>query len=140
MKSSKTVARGLPVQLVVSSEASLSLTMRPRYEPSDPCVVRAAFTFLDSDEAVEWVTGRDLLTDGLKGPVREGDIRVSPVIDNDLRGMYTLLSPPAGAALLQASGRDVRAFLYETEELVPRGAETGYVDLDASLAQLLGDG
>ncbi|MFD8717629.1 SsgA family sporulation/cell division regulator [Streptomyces sp. NPDC059629] len=116
------------------------MTMRLRYEPSDPYVVRAAFTVLDSDEAVEWIIGRDLLADGLKGPVGEGDIQVRPVIDHDPRDVYILLSPPAGTALLRVSGRDVRAFLYETEELVPRGAETGHVDLDASLAQLLGGG
>ncbi|MFI6360680.1 SsgA family sporulation/cell division regulator [Streptomyces sp. NPDC050743] len=114
--------------------------MRLRYESSGPCVVRAAFTVLDSDEAVESIIGRDLLTDGLKGPAGEGDTRICPVIDNGPRDVYIFLSLPAGTALLQASGRDVRAFLHETEELVPRGAETGHVDLDASLVQLLGDG
>ncbi|MFG2948466.1 SsgA family sporulation/cell division regulator [Streptomyces adustus] len=140
MKSSKTVARGLPVQLVVSGEASLSLTMMLRYEPSDPYVVRAAFIVLDSDEAVEWIIGRDLLADGLKGPVGEGDIRVWPVGDGDPCDVYILLCPPAGTALLQVPAREVEAFLREAEKLVPRGAETGPVDLDASLAQLLGDG
>ncbi|MYV41195.1 SsgA family sporulation/cell division regulator [Streptomyces sp. SID1328] len=128
------------MQLVVSSEASLFLTMMLRYEPSDPYVVRAEFTVLDSDEAVEWIIGRDLLADGLKGPAGEGDIQVWPVGDGDPCDMCILLTPPAGTALLLAPAREVRAFLREAEELVPRGTEAGHLDLDAWLAQLLRDG
>jgi hypothetical protein len=57
MKSLKPVARGLPVQLVVSHEMSLSMSMRLQYEPSDPYAVRVAFTVVGSDETVEWIIG-----------------------------------------------------------------------------------
>jgi hypothetical protein len=49
--------------------------MRLRYELSDPYAVRVAFTVDESDEAVEWIIGRDLLIDGLNCPVGEGDVR-----------------------------------------------------------------
>lgn len=71
MESMRTVTQGLPVQLVVSQEMSLSMCMRLRYELSDPYAVRVAFTVDESDEAVEWITGRDLQIDGLKGRVGE---------------------------------------------------------------------
>jgi hypothetical protein len=73
-KSMRSVMQGLPVQLVVSEEMSLSMCMRLRYELSDPYAVRVAFTVDESDEAVEWIIGRDLLIDGLNCPVGEGDV------------------------------------------------------------------
>ncbi|MER6375958.1 SsgA family sporulation/cell division regulator [Streptomyces mirabilis] len=62
----KTVTQGVAVQLVISCTYSLSMCMSLRYEPTDPYVVRATF-FTDTDEPAEWVLGRDLLADGLRG-------------------------------------------------------------------------
>lgn len=78
MKSLRTVIRGLSVQLVVSHEMSLSVSMRLQYESSDPHVVRAAFDVVGGDETVEWIIGRDLLDDGLEGPVNEGIYAYGP--------------------------------------------------------------
>lgn len=66
---------GVAVQLVISSTYSLSMCMSLRYEPTDPYVVRAAF-FTDTEELAEWVLGRDLLADGLRGSAGSGDIRI----------------------------------------------------------------
>ncbi|MFF1899475.1 SsgA family sporulation/cell division regulator [Streptomyces sp. NPDC058206] len=141
MKSLKTVIRGLPVQLVVSHEMSVSVSVRLHYEPSDPHVVRAAFDVVGSDETVEWIIGRDLLADGLEGPAGEGDIRVWPVEEeHDGSDLYILLNPPDGTALLKAPAREVKAFLQETEAVVPRGAESGHINLDALLAHLIAEG
>ncbi|SOD89505.1 SsgA family sporulation/cell division regulator [Streptomyces sp. Ag109_G2-15] len=140
MKSLKTVIWGLSVELVVSQEMSLSMTMSLRYEPSDPYALRAAFTVAGSDETVDWIIGRDLLADGLKGPAGEGDIRVWPADEHDLGDVYILLSPPAGTALLKAPAQEIKAFLQETEAVVPRGAELRHFDLDALLAHFLAGG
>ncbi|MCZ0985261.1 SsgA family sporulation/cell division regulator [Streptomyces diastatochromogenes] len=140
MKSLKTVIRGLSVELVVSQEMSLSMTMSLRYEPSDPYALRVAFTVVGSDDTVDWIIGRDLLDDGLKGPAGEGDIRVWPAEEYDLGDVYILLSPPAGTALLKAPAQEIKAFLQETEAVVPRGAELRHVDLDALLAHFLAGG
>ncbi|WP_369393188.1 SsgA family sporulation/cell division regulator [Streptomyces sp. CG1] len=51
---------------------ALPLCVRLRYEPTDPYVVRAVF-FVDCDEPVEWVLGRDLLADGLEGSAGYAD-------------------------------------------------------------------
>ncbi|WP_328513228.1 SsgA family sporulation/cell division regulator [Streptomyces mirabilis] len=139
MKSLKTVVRGLPVQLVVSHEMSFSASVTLQYEPSDPYAVRAAFTVVGSDGTVEWIIGRDLLADGLEGPVGEGDIRVWPAEERDVSDLYILLNPPAGTALLKAPAQEIKAFLQEAEAVVPRGAEPGRIDLDVLLAHLIAE-
>jgi hypothetical protein len=139
MKSLKTVVRGLPVQLVVSHEMSFSASVTLQYEPSDPYAVRAAFTVVGSDGTVEWIIGRDLLADGLEGPVGEGDIRVWPAEERDVSDLYILLNPPAGTALLKAPAQEIKAFLQEAEVVVPRGAEPERIDLDALLAHLIAE-
>jgi hypothetical protein len=140
MKSLKTVAQGLSVQLVVSHEMSFSASMRLQYEPSDPYAVRAAFTVVGSDETVEWIIGRDLLADGLEGLAGEGDIRVWPAEEHDVCDLHVLFNPPSGTALLKAPAHEIKAFLQETEAVVPRGAEPGHIDLDALLAHLTAEG
>ncbi|MCX4515319.1 SsgA family sporulation/cell division regulator [Streptomyces sp. NBC_01619] len=140
MKSLRTVIQGLHVQLDVAHELSLPVSMRLRYEPSDPYVVRAAFTAVDSDETVEWIIGRDLLIDGLEGPAGEGDIRIWPADGPDRCDSYILLDPPAGTALLKARTHEIKTFLEGTEAVVPRGAELGHIDFDASLAHFLAEG
>ncbi|MER5755942.1 SsgA family sporulation/cell division regulator [Streptomyces sp. NPDC002088] len=139
MKSLKTVIRGLPVQLVVSHEMSLSMSVSLQYEPSDPWAVRAAFTVVGSGETVEWIIGRDLLADGLEGPAGEGDIRVWPAEEHDVSDLCILLNPPDGTALLKVPVREIKTFLQETEAVVPRGAEPGHIDWDAWLTHLIAE-
>ncbi|MFI9614986.1 SsgA family sporulation/cell division regulator [Streptomyces sp. NPDC052023] len=140
MNSSRTLFRELSVQLVASPEVSFSVSMSLRYEPGDPYAVRAAFTVVGSDETVEWIIGRDLLTDGLEGPAGEGDVRVWPAGEHDRREVCILFSPPSGTALLKAPAREIRMFLRETESVVPRGGESRYVDWHALLAHFLAEG
>ncbi|MGW3729613.1 SsgA family sporulation/cell division regulator [Streptomyces sp. NPDC000851] len=140
MKSSKAVTRELLVQLVVSPETSLPVSMRLRYEPSDPYVVHAAFTAAETDDPVEWVLGRDLLADGLLGPAGEGDVRAWTAGEHDRCDLYLLFSPPAGTALLRIPAQQLGVFLRETEAMVPRGSESESMDLDASLTFLLAGG
>ncbi|MFD7229089.1 SsgA family sporulation/cell division regulator [Streptomyces sp. NPDC059881] len=140
MKSMRTVIQGLPVQLVVSQETYLPMCMRLRYEPSDPYAVRVAFTADGSDETVNWIIGRDLLIDGLKGPVGEGDVQIWPAGERDRGAVYIVLKPPDGVALVEATAQDIKGFLHETEALVPRGSESERIDSDAMLRHLLTGG
>ncbi|WP_225102530.1 SsgA family sporulation/cell division regulator [Streptomyces sp. CoH27] len=137
MESSRTVVRAVTAQLVVSRTCSQPLCMRLRYEPADPCVVRAAF-FIHGDEPVEWVLGRDLLADGLKnGCAGHGDVRIWSAADRGDPAMYIALGSRAGTALIEVPLHDVKTFLERTEALVPRGTESGRIDWDAELAYLL---
>ncbi|MGW0211498.1 SsgA family sporulation/cell division regulator [Streptomyces sp. NPDC003233] len=138
-KSLKTVARRVAVQLVVSHAYSLPLCARLRYEPTDPYVVRAVF-FVDCDEPVEWVLGRDLLADGLKGSAGCADVRIWSAAGRGDQSMYITLVSPAGTALLEFPVRDLTSLLENTEALVPRGTESGHIDRDVELAHLLSRG
>ncbi|WP_330303399.1 MULTISPECIES: SsgA family sporulation/cell division regulator [unclassified Streptomyces] len=113
--------------------------MSLRYEPTDPYAVRAAF-FTDTDELAEWVLGRDLLADGLTGSAGCGDVRVWPAVGRGDHAMYIALGSPSGTALLEVPVQDVKAFLENTEALVPRGAESGHIDWDLALANLFAKG
>ncbi|MEU6770841.1 SsgA family sporulation/cell division regulator [Streptomyces sp. NPDC046759] len=141
MKSLRTVIQGLPVKLVGVHATAFPMIMNLRYEPSDPYVVHAAFTTdVDSDEPVEWIIGRDVLIDGLEGPAGEGDVRIWPTGEEGCRDLYILLNPPSGTALLKAPAQEFKAFLQETEAVVPRGAELGHSDFDRLLAHFLAEG
>lgn len=136
MKSLRTVVQGVTAQLVVSRAYSLPLCMSLRYEPADPYVVRALF-FTHSDEPVEWVLGRDLLAEGLKGSAGGGDVRIWSAVSRGDQAMYIVLGSRAGNALLEVPVQDVSTFLENTEALVPRGTESGRIDWDVELAHLL---
>ncbi|WP_326777289.1 SsgA family sporulation/cell division regulator [Streptomyces sp. NBC_01445] len=139
MESLKPVMQGVAVQLVISRTYSLSMRMSLRYETTDPYVVRAAF-FTDTDEPVEWVLGRDLLADGLRGSAGCGDVRVWSAVGRGDQAMYIVLGSPAGTALLEVPVEDVKAFLENTEAVVPRGTESGHIDWDLELANLFAKG
>ncbi|MFI9804594.1 SsgA family sporulation/cell division regulator [Streptomyces sp. NPDC052301] len=138
-KSSKPVERRIDVQLVVSYACSLPLCVRLRYEPTDPYVVRAVF-FADGDEPVEWVLGRDLLTDGLEGSAGYADVRIWSATGRGDQSIHIALGSCAGTALLEVPVQDITCFLQDTEALVPRGTESGHIDWDAELAHLLPQG
>ncbi|WP_435220547.1 SsgA family sporulation/cell division regulator [Streptomyces sp. Tue6028] len=140
MKSSRTVNRGLSVELLVSHETALPIDMSLQYEPVDPYAVCASFTHIHSEEPVKWIIARDLLIDGLSGPVGEGDVRIWPACEHDRRYLHVSLNPPTGTALFKVPAEEVEAFLRETEAVVPRGSESAYIDSDSLLAHLLAGG
>ncbi|MFE2578722.1 SsgA family sporulation/cell division regulator [Streptomyces sp. NPDC059378] len=139
MESVKTVIRRVAIQLVVARTYALPMRMSLRYEPTDPYVVRAAFS-TDTDELAEWVLGRDLLADGLTGAAGSGNIRVWATVGRGDQAMYIVLGSPAGTALLEVPVQDVKAFLEDTQTLVPRGTESGHIDWDIELANLFATG
>ncbi|WP_328727134.1 SsgA family sporulation/cell division regulator [Streptomyces sp. NBC_00259] len=139
MESLKTVMQAVAVRVVISRAYSLSMCMSLRYEPTDPYVVRAAF-FADADKPVEWVLGRDLLADGLRGSAGCGDIRIWPAVGRGDEAMYIVLGSPEGTALVEVPVQDVMTFLENTEALVPRGTESGRIDWNLEVANLFAKG
>lgn len=140
MKSSRPVTQGLFAQLVVSEGESVPITIRLRYESDDPYAVRVAFCPGGSNDTVEWIIGRDLLADGLKGPCGEGDVRLWPDNEHGFNDLYILLDPPEGFALVQAPAPEISRFLQRTESVVPTGTEPRHLDLDAVVVHLLTEG
>jgi hypothetical protein len=110
----------------------LSSSALLRYDAADPYKVVLDFGAHPQDgEPMTWTFARDLLADGLTRRAGEGDVRCWTCS----HGYHIVLSSPDGRATIRFSADAVRAFLVDTEDLVPYGAET--VDFDVELSKLL---
>ena len=151
--SSTTISAELGLRLVVPQQTIVPLVASMYYSGSDPYAVRMAF-HVGTDEPVEWIFARDLLAAGIESPQGEGDVQVWPsqmscadVGDLDVPGQAETrdaggkvlnieLSSPFGQAHFEAPAQAVAAFLRRTYQIVPAGRESGYIDIDAELADL----
>jgi hypothetical protein len=140
MSSTPTVTAELELHLVVPGGPSLPVLAGLRYAADDPWAVRVTFhTGGGDDDVVEWMLARQLLTDGISGPVGEGDVRVWPAVRRSERIINLAMASPSGSALFEIDRDAVVEFLQQTYLAVPTGSEEAVVDLDAELALLLGD-
>ena len=114
--------------------------MELQYDPSEPYEVR--LTGL-GPYAAEVVFARDLLAAALGGdPAGQGDVRARLTQQSGARHSLLLLatSGPDGPHEIALTGPKVAEFLRDTTDLVPRGEEWRYLDLDAGLDDLLRGG
>jgi Streptomyces sporulation and cell division protein, SsgA len=137
MNSSATVSAELGLSLVVPDHGSVPLVASLYYSAEDPYAIRMAF-HVGSEEPVEWIFARDLLAVGLEGPAGEGDVQVWPADEQGHELLNIALSSPFGEAHFEAPTRDVSDFLRRTYRIVPAGEESGFVDVEAELTDLLG--
>ncbi|MFF4113580.1 SsgA family sporulation/cell division regulator [Streptomyces sp. NPDC001714] len=137
MRSVRTVAHELPVELVLSHDLSVPMYVALQYETDDPYAVRAVFHPPGQGRTVEWFFSRDMLAEALSERTGQGDVHMWPTADSGRDVVCIALSSPAGSALLEFPARGVESFLRETWSVVPPGSEAGRLDLDAELAQLL---
>ena len=105
------------------------------YHSRDPYAVQVSFR--TGSRTVEWVFGRDLLHEGLAGPVGTGDVQVQPVAG--AAKVQLELSSPSGYAIFTTCARALGDFLSRTFEAVPAGSEYGWLDVDLALEGLLND-
>jgi hypothetical protein len=133
-----------PEQMIVPLTASLS------YSCSDPYAIRMAF-HVGTDQPVEWILARDLLASALHGREGIGDVQAwpstvscDPALDvgAGVGGaiLNIAMTSPFGAAQFEISAQAVAGFLYRTYKVVAAGDESGYLDFDAELAELLSQG
>jgi hypothetical protein len=132
------VSTGLTLRLVLGGDAQILVPATLVYDSLHPFAVSAVFHTSEGD--VTWVFGRDLLEDGLRGPVGQGDVAVWPSHHDGRKVVCVSLASPSGSALLEADTVDVSSFLDASFTVVPSGTEMDVMDLDAELAELLGDG
>ncbi|MGW7549330.1 SsgA family sporulation/cell division regulator [Streptomyces sp. NPDC054770] len=125
------------MQFVVSHDLSVPMYAALRYEADDPYAVRAAFHPPGDGRTVEWFFSRDMLTQALSERTGLGDVHMWPAADPGRDVVFIALSSPSGSALFEFPAQDVDSFLHETRSVVPPGAESSRLDLDAELAQLL---
>lgn len=138
---SSTVTADLQLRLVVPGSAALPVRAGMRYDVADPYAVQVRFhtgpADADGGDVVEWTFARQLLTDGVAGPVGEGDVQVWPSTSSGSPVVCLALSSPSGKALFEMPLPHVVDFLGRTYTAVPTGEESAHVDVDAELALLL---
>jgi hypothetical protein len=123
-------------RLVITDGPDRFVHANLNYVTRDPYAVRVGF-HTGSAEIVEWTFARSLLSDGVTHPVGDGDVQVWPTDNAEQAGVCLALSSPYGRALFEAPLPRVVAFLRQTYALVPTGAESGFINVDAELASLL---
>ncbi len=142
--SSTTVSAELGLRLVVPQQTIVPLVASLYYSRNDPYAVRMAF-HVGTDEPVEWIFARDLLSAGIESRQGEGDVQVWPSEPADApedggSGAVVLnieLSSPFGQAHFEAPAEAMAAFLKRTYSIVPAGKESGFVDIESELNDLL---
>ena len=149
--SSTTISAELGLRLVVPQQTIVPLVASMYYSGSDPYAVRMAF-HVGTDEPVEWIFARDLLAAGIESRQGEGDVQVWPTPiscaetdDLDVTGaadtggtvLNIELSSPFGQAHFEAPAQAMAAFLQRTYQIVPAGKESGFIDIETELNDLL---
>ncbi|MFP5218156.1 MAG: SsgA family sporulation/cell division regulator [Actinomycetes bacterium] len=131
------VSTELELRLVVPGGPSLPVIAGLRYQADDPWAVRVTFeTGGNEDGTVEWMFARELLTNGIRETVGEGDVRVWPSLTDGERVVNLAMASPSGSALFEIDRDALVEFLQQTYLAVPTGSEEDVVDLDVELALL----
>ncbi len=133
MNSSSTVSAELGLRLVTTAQTIVPLTGRLSCSRQDPYAVRLAF-HAGLEEPVEWIFARDLLSRGIQGRQRTGDVQVrtSPAPAGGEPGsvLNIELISPDGQARFATPAREVTGFLRRACQI---GQESGHIDIDADL-------
>jgi hypothetical protein len=133
------------LRLIGPEQLIVPLTAEWCYSRQDPYAVRMSLD-TGADEPVKWTFGRDLLAAALLGHEGIGDVQAWPAASaataEDGAGAGTkilniVLSSPDGCACFETDAAGIEEFLARTYELVPAGQESGYLNIDAGLAELL---
>ena len=121
------------------------LTAAWSYSRKDPYAVTMSL-FAGADEAVTWTFCRELLAAALLGPAGIGDVHAWPAaavasaedgVGAGEKILNIMLGSPDGCALFEAVAAGIEEFLGRTYEVVAAGQESGYLNIDAGLAELL---
>jgi Streptomyces sporulation and cell division protein, SsgA len=132
MNSGTTVSAELGLSLVVPEHGAVPLVASLCYSVGDPYAIRMAF-HVGTDDPVEWIFSRDLLSAGLAGPAGEGDVQVWP----GLGVLNIALSSPFGQAHFEAPMIAISDFLNRTFGVIAAGRESDFVNIDSELDELL---
>ncbi|MFD0313041.1 SsgA family sporulation/cell division regulator [Streptomyces flavalbus] len=137
------VHQTLVMQLQTGGTHRFPVLTHLSYDAADPFAVTAVFSH-DGRVLARWRLDRQMLSDGLRGPVGVGDVRFSPTGSSrweELRMEFFGDSHPDGArhhAVVYAWAPAVAAFLRKTYDVVAPGSER--VHVDDFLAEVITDG
>ena len=113
------------------------LSAELHYDMADPYAIRLSLG-APRERSVDWLFARELLTEGLRRPAGSGDVLVIPRYHRHPNTLRVVLRNRAGAALIEMAAPKVAAFLEQTFDLVPEGAERLHVDVDRAIRELTG--
>jgi Streptomyces sporulation and cell division protein, SsgA len=136
MNTGATVSAELGLSLVVPEHGAVPLVASLAYSAADPYAIRMAF-HVGTDDPVEWIFSRDLLSAGLGGPTGEGDVQVWPGEIHGIAVLNIALSSPFGQAHFEAPMISIADFLNRTYGLIAAGCETDFINIDGELDELL---
>jgi len=128
------ISADLDLTLVLGDDRIIPVAATLTYSIAEPFAVSALFRTADGN--INWVFARDLLENGLTESVGEGDVVIWPAHDADGDIICISLSSPGGNALLEADTGELRTFLDASYDIVGRGSESDYVDVDSFLDAL----
>lgn len=137
------VHKSLVVQLQAGTTDRFPVLAHLSYDAADPFAVTAVFSH-DGRVLARWRLDREMLSDGLQGPVGLGDVRLRPVstgVWQELRMELLGDARPDGGrqcAVVFAWAPALAAFLRETRKVVPPGREE--VRIDDFLADVIAGG
>lgn len=113
------------------------------YVSTDPYCLRLAFLGANGRVTLEWEFARELLVFGLITAVGDGDVRIEPALrgeDLDLGVRIALIPDSVDEPFtLWTPSAPLWRFLRDTYALVPLGAESRLLDVDAVINRLLAD-
>jgi Streptomyces sporulation and cell division protein, SsgA len=136
MNSGGTVSAELGLSLVVPDHGAVPLVASLYYSAGDPYAILMAF-HVGTEDPVEWIFSRDLLSAGLHGPTGEGDVQVWPGDDHGQGVLNIALSSPFGQAHFEAPMHAIAEFLNRTFGIIPADCESDFIDVDSELDELL---
>src|SRR5258708_35322576 len=122
MNSGATVSAELGLSLVVPEHGAVPLIASLYYSAGDPYAILMAF-HVGTDDPVEGIFSKDLLSAGLHGPAGKRDVQVWPGDDHGLGALNTALSRPFRHALFDpplSAGAGVRHLPFHLIAARPR--------------------
>jgi hypothetical protein len=131
-----TVTHSVPIELIDAAGSVTPIEAELRYDRFDPYAVTAVFR--TGSTQVRWVVSRDLIAEGIYEPTGDGDVHVWPCLDAQGRAVVVIeLRSPDGEAMMQTRSDALTAFIASTDAVVPRGAESVLIDVDAAIEGFL---
>ncbi|MEW2179662.1 SsgA family sporulation/cell division regulator [Streptomyces sp. NPDC005406] len=131
------VTRAVTAHVSALQGPPLPLPAELHYEITDPYAVRISLG-ASNGPLVTWVFARELLAQGLRCPTGTGDVVVIPKYCHHSHTVRIVLRNSSGVALVEMGATEVAAFVQQSFDVVPAGAERDHLNLDDLITALVG--
>jgi hypothetical protein len=111
------------------------LLTRWSYRSDDPFAVMMSIS-RPSGRWIDWLLSRDLLIEGVAGPAGIGDVRLTPFTDDEFDVLEVRIGDDEGFASLEFDRDLIERFLEATSDIVPVGAESAMIDVEAEISKI----